>query len=497
MSILKSSWIPLYWVAASILVVAILGNSVGNSSAGNIPKILEQNNRLIVQKLADGLDKPSGFDFLSNKDILVIQMDGQVKLIRDYGLKKYPLLNVNISNYGRGSGLLGISSTSVMNISYVFLFYTESSSGGNGCIDDKGAPYSPVANRIYRYIWNASGLELENRTLILDLPSASFPIHNGGKLTIGPDGQLYTVIGDLNRDGREQNEANKITTTSLKYCHLLYGNKSESGAILRTTLEGLPSKNNPFTENGFENYYAYGIRNSLGLAFDPVTQGLWDTENGPGMMDELNLVKPGFNSGWKQIQGRSDDFCCSRQGFILSQNIGNLYAIPGSYYSEPKYVWSNSTSVTGLVFMNSSKLGIQFLNDLFVAGMAGNIYHFDLDLNRENIISNNSLPSSHLFASGFGPISDMKIGPDGAFYVLTSANTTSFPNLNKSGSLYRIATNIIDLPFIESQSISADHWGLVGTLIVIIAIVMLVKYYTFFLSYWRKASKRISFFHDH
>lgn len=497
MNISKSLWIPLYCLAASILIVTILGNLESNSSPGNIPKIIEQNNKLIVQKIADGLDKPSGFDFLSNKDILVIQMDGQVKLIRDYGLKKYPLLNVNVSNYGSGSGLLGISSTSLMNLSYVFLFYTENSSGGNGCIDDKGAPYSPVANRIYRYTWNASGLELENRTLILDLPTASTPIHNGGKLSIGPDGQLYTVIGDLNRDGREQNVANKINTISLEYCHLLYGNKSESGAILRTTLDGLPSKYNPFTENGFENYYAYGIRNSLGLAFDPASQNLWDTENGPEMMDELNLVKPGFNSGWKQIQGRSDDICCPVQGFNLSQNLDNLYAISGSYYSEPKYVWDNSTSVTGLVFMNSSKLGIQFLNDLFVADMGGNIYHFDLDLNRENVISNDSFPSNHLFASRFGPIVDMKVGPDGAFYILTSANTTYFPYLNKSGSLYRIATNTIDLPFIESQSISADHWGLVGTLVVIIAIVVVVKYYGFFLNYWRKARKRIAFFQDH
>ena len=400
-------------------------------------------------------------------------MDGQVKLIRDYGLKKYPLLNVNVSNYGRDSGLLGISSTSIMNITYVFLFYTESSSGGNGCIDDKAAPYSPIGNRIYRYTWNASGLELENRTLILDLPSASPPIHNGGKITIGPDGQLYTVIGDLNREGREQNMANKINAISLEYCHFLYGNKSESGAILRTTLDGLPSKNNPFTENGFERYYAYGIRNSFGLAFDPVTQQLWDTENGPGMMSELNLVKPGFNSGWKQIQGKSNDICCPSEGFNLSQNSDNLYATAGSHYSEPKFVWHNSSSVTGLVFMNSSKLGIQFLNDLFVGDMQGNIYHFDFDKNRENIVSNDSLSSNHLFASGFGPISDMKVGPDGALYILTFANTTSFPYLNQSGSLYRIATNTIDLPFIESQAISADHWGLVGTLVVIIAIVVL------------------------
>ena len=50
-------------------------------------------------------------------------------------------------------------------------------------------------------------------------------------------------------------------------------------------------------------YYAYGIRNSFGLDFDPITGKLWDTENGPGFGDEINLVEPGFNSGWAKISG--------------------------------------------------------------------------------------------------------------------------------------------------------------------------------------------------
>ena len=50
-------------------------------------------------------------------------------------------------------------------------------------------------------------------------------------------------------------------------------------------------------------YYAYGIRNSFGMDFDPVTGNLWDTENGPSYGDEINLVEPGFNSGWQVVQG--------------------------------------------------------------------------------------------------------------------------------------------------------------------------------------------------
>ena len=48
-------------------------------------------------------------------------------------------------------------------------------------------------------------------------------------------------------------------------------------------------------------YYAYGIRNSFGIDFDPVTGNLWDTENGPAYADEINIVKPGFNSGYTPV----------------------------------------------------------------------------------------------------------------------------------------------------------------------------------------------------
>ena len=50
-------------------------------------------------------------------------------------------------------------------------------------------------------------------------------------------------------------------------------------------------------------YYAYGVRNSFGMTLDPVTGMLWDTENGPGNYDEVNLIAPGFNSGWNPIMG--------------------------------------------------------------------------------------------------------------------------------------------------------------------------------------------------
>ncbi len=440
-----------------IIILVVLGTGM-TSQAVKFPTIIHHDG-IVIQKIADSFNGSSGFEFVGKKDILITEKEGKVKLIRNFILKKYPILDLNISN-ARDSGLIGITSTAVGNKTYVFLFIH--------FMDGLG-------NRVYRYEWNASGLDLDSPIRILDLPSAPSPINDGGKVIIGPDGQLYTVIGDLNREGREQNMPKKNSSEYFLF-GTDYDNKSESSAILRTTIDGLPSKNNPFSENGFERFYAYGIRNSFGIGFDPVTKYLWDTEQGPGELDEVNLVKPGFNSGWKQIQGRSNDVCCPNEGFKLSQNISDLYYIKGSHYEEPKFVWHHSPSVTALTFINSSALGNEFVNDLFVGDIQGNIYRFNLDKSRENIVIKHNL-SDYIFSSGFGSISDLKIGPDGALYVLTFANNTGFTIGKGSGGLYRIAMNALTLPLYESQANAASYQGLIIVFAIMFAILILLKFY--------------------
>jgi glucose/arabinose dehydrogenase len=98
---------------------------------------------------------------------------------------------------GSEHGLLGIAiHPDFPSSPFVYLFYTQSNTSG-------GSSGSPLPNRVYRYTWNGSALV--NPSLILDLPVTPGPNHNGGTMTFGPDGKLYIVIGDLNRDGQLQN----------------------------------------------------------------------------------------------------------------------------------------------------------------------------------------------------------------------------------------------------------------------------------------------------
>jgi glucose/arabinose dehydrogenase len=89
----------------------------------------------------------------------------------------------------------------------------------------------------------------------------------------------------------------------------------------------------PFISSGtdvLKKYYAYGIRNSFGIAFDPLTGNLWDAENGPASYDEINLVRRGFNSGWQTVMGP-----ISRSG----DTEEDLVKFPSSYYADPLLSW--------------------------------------------------------------------------------------------------------------------------------------------------------------
>ena len=175
----------------------------------------------------------------------------------------------------------------------------------------------PLDNRVFRYTW--SGGKLVNPTQIKILPVLPGANHDGGIITFGPDGKLYIVIGDLNRDGKLQNFPDGP-------------DPDDTGVILRLNDDGSPASDNPFFSQGIplNQYYAYGVRNSFGMVFDPVTGKLWDTENGPGSFDEINQVLAGFNSGWERIMGPDA---------LDPQGVGDLFVVPGSHYADPKFSW--------------------------------------------------------------------------------------------------------------------------------------------------------------
>lgn len=375
------------------------------------PKLFDTNLRITT--IAEGLSTPTSMAFVGPGDILVLEKDtGMVKRIVDGKVLAKPVLDINVANSIERC-LCGIAASKDRSATHVFLYYTEID-GKDG--DDK-AGKQPIGNRVYRY--ELSGDALINPLLLLDLPANPGPRHNGGDIIIGPDNNLYVTIGDV--DG-----SFKGPTTETKTQNYKDGIDPDGrGGILRITQDGQPTDSILGDSIPLRIYYAYGIRNSFGMDFDPVSGNLWDTENGPGNGDEINLVLPGFNSGWQQVQGLAS----MEDSFSES----DLQDFDGKgHYSDPELVWVNTAGPTAVKFLESTKLGTTYENDMFVGDVHnGRIYHFDLTPDRKDLVLPQALSSriiekpsspgvsSIVFGEGFGGITDLEMGFDGNLYVVS------------------------------------------------------------------------------
>ncbi len=390
-----------------------------------------KDDKLSVEKVTDGLDIPTSMAFLGPNDLLVTEKEtGKVIHIINGQIQDEPALDVAVAN-SIERGLLGIAMAKQADgKTYVFISYTES--GNDEDSSDVEDNVEPEGNRLYRYEY-VDG-QLINPVLIIDLtaaPENDRGEHNGGKIRIGPDNNVYYIVGEV---GGHRTQAQNIEDGP---------EPNGLGGVLRITQDGqiVPGDAIFGDESPLDLYYAMGIRNSFGMDFDSVTGNLWDTENGPDTGDEINLVYPGFNSGWSLIQGLS-------QNDLLENDVtpDDLVYFGQGSYAEPKLSWVTPIGITALKFLDSDKLGTQYQNNMFVGDINnGLLYRFVLNEARDDIsfdsgyTGNTALladkevndPKENqpfIFGQGFGGITDIEVGPDGFLYVLSY-----------TGSLFRIA----------------------------------------------------------
>jgi aldose sugar dehydrogenase len=375
-----------------------------------------------VEEVASGLELPTTMAFLGPGDILVLEKEkGTVQRIVDGKIQPEPLLDVNVAGAIERC-MCGIAiSKDIPGHTYVFLYYTEAETADREDMTDGKAP---LGNRLYRY--ELVNDKLINPKLLLDLPADPGPRHNGGKVIIGPDNNLYVTVGDIDGSFKEED-----TETQAQNYPDGVESDGRSG-ILRITQDGRPLPNGAVIGDDLplNLYYAYGLRNSFGIDFDPVTGNMWDTENGPGNSDEINLVLPGFNSGWQQSMGLAAD-----EEANDAFNPDNLVDFDGKgTYSDPELVWRNTAGPTAVIFLHSNRLGPQYQNDMFVGDVHnGRLYHFKLTEERMDLILPESLATSRvietpqdpalgeiIFGEGFGGITDLEVGPDDGYLYLVS-----------------------------------------------------------------------------
>ena len=442
------------------------------TSENNTPAEILGDEDLEIELVTEGLQSPTSMTFIGNNgDMLILEKSGEVIHFMNENKTKKSLLNFSTVDDRNERGLLGVavidativhpstaaSSTTLSNNdeetstsgntasndaalaattdegttsslppAFVFFYVTEASK------EDKT---QALGNRIYRFEWDHANKSLSNGTLLLDLPVLPGQNHNGGKLIADSNnGHLYAVIGDLNRKGTLQNFKNGSLP-------------DDTSAIIRINPDGSPAQGNPFlnvsrSDDSLANlskYYAYGIRNSFGLAIDPLTGNLWDTENGPDGFDEINIVRPGFNSGWAMLMGPIEMSNVTAENDLVSFQDSSSYA-------DPVFSWGKAVGVTDIEFYDSDLLGDDYSNNIFVADANnGDLYFFEVNEDRSGLQFENSGIEEDLvagneneraavtFGTDFpGSITDIETGPDGYLYVLTYHPTM--------GTLFRIVS---------------------------------------------------------
>jgi aldose sugar dehydrogenase len=387
-------------------------------------KPVVNDHNLRIEVVADGLKVPTSMAFLGSDDILFLEKDsGKVRRIINGTILDQPLLDVAVESKDE-RGMLGIavSLNETDKRTYVFLYYTLSSTA---------EPGHALGNRLYRY--ELLDNHLVKPKLLIDIPAVvqpKLPFHDGGKIVIGSDNNVYLTVGDLNIADFKQHQSKAEN----------YQNGAEpdgSSGILRVTQEGEPTHETILGDTYPLNlYYAYGIRNSFGIDFDPITGYLWDTENGPDYGDEINLVEPALNSGAGSVYGIApEDFDPDKL----------VYFNGNGHYSDPEFEWDETVAPTALKFFDSNNLGKEYENDMFVGDVKnGYIYHFELDKNRktislygplkDKIANNNDELHDVVFARGFGGVIDIQVGPDGYMYLITIKKF----DIDYEGTIYRI-----------------------------------------------------------
>jgi glucose/arabinose dehydrogenase len=211
-----------------------------------------------------GLDQPVGFTFGPGRTLWYVEKaTGEIHVVdlatgRDRLFYRVPGVNAEGER-----GLLGIAlHPDYPSRPWVYVYVTRRAHG-------------ELRNRILR-IREEDGVGVARRE-IFSAPVGTRTNHNGGRILFGPDGMLYAVVGD----GADPATSQDLTG-------------EDRGKLLRMTPAGDVPPTNPTDAR----WFAYGLRNSFGFAFDPRTGRLWETDNGPECNDEVNLIREGGNYGW-------------------------------------------------------------------------------------------------------------------------------------------------------------------------------------------------------
>lgn len=489
-------------MVAAATLAAIAGS--GAAIAQNAPALLDGDLR--VRRAAANLTTPVSVALLGPGEMLVNEKNtGRVRHVVG-GEIAGTVLDLAV-NSASERGLLGIAVHPDFDANgYVYLYWTcavppppasdrsrptrrNCPTPAAGASDSSNVLAVPLlGNRVDRFVWTGSRLTFDRNIIALrafqndETNGGPAGNHDGGVIRFGPDGHLYIAVGDVGRRGQFQNVRNgpfpggrpddQFGGPAPDDAHL-------TGAILRLRDDGGTPADNPFYEAGartggeaganIQRTFAYGLRNSFGMAFDPLSGHLWMQDNGDDTFDELNLVEPGANLGWVQIMGpleRLSQFRSSESNGLQQRRwpgsriaaspaeaLSRLFMLPGAQYSDPEFSWRFVVPPAGIGFTSSTAFGPGYAADLIVGHAGGGVeggslFRFRLRADRlgfvfsdrqlDDLVADNARrgdiaeSESLRWGTGFGAVTDIQRAADGRLYVVSISHGAVYEILRRT-----------------------------------------------------------------
>lgn len=446
------------------------GAAASEEEQGSGPTVTDAS--LAVEVVTTDLTEPTSMAFLGEDDFFVTEKStGLVQHVVDGQLQE-PAVDLAV-NFFDERGLLGSAlHPDFAENGYVYLFWTATDGigvGDDGMFGENTSEEFAVpdlGNRVDRFVWDGSQLtwdrnivQLRSNTLDTDTSGRIRGNHDGGAIVFGQDGKLYIIIGDQNLRGQYQNLADGPAPDDMNF----------TGMIVRVNDDGSIPEDNPFYDLGAEMggeegenvqlTWAYGIRNSFGMAVHPQTGDIWETENGDDSWDEVNIFPAGSNSGWWQLMGPPERFDEYRQLETESEDgtdnpdvppeqlaesaeeaQSRLFELEGSQYRPPAFSWRYPPAVTAIAFVVDDALGESSANTAWLGSvLTDSIYRYPLASDGSGFdfgddealadgVDDNSAKgdpgesADYMVGSGFGVVTHILQGPDGMLYVSSLSN---------------------------------------------------------------------------
>ena len=344
-----------------------------------------------VETLARGLEHPWGLALLPDGGFLVTERPGRLRRITADGKLSAPLKGVPaVWAEGQG-GLLDVALAPDFATTHrIFFSYAEAGPGGTAGTAAASAVLGDDALTDVRVIYRQE-------------PKLVGPNHFGSRIAFDGHGHVFVTQGE-------------------RFSYKLFAQDLTKlqGKLVRLNLDGSVPADNPFVgrKDARPEIWSYGHRNMQGLALDPRTGTLWESEHGPRGGDELNLPQPGRNYGWP-IASYGMDYSTDRP---YPETRGTQ--VPGT--EQPLKYWKKSPGLSGMAFY-TGHAGSPWNDSLFLGALA------DQDLIRLSLDGDRITGEERLLDDLHARIRDVRVGADGRVYVLTDADDGQLLRLTPPG----------------------------------------------------------------